>query len=128
MVVVMLAASTFGACIAKEYSNISPSLLMVGVMYIIQLSGLFQWCVRQSAEVENMMISVERILAYTRLPSEPALHGPVDLGSIQRTSWPEEGTIVANNLVCSYRTDLPPVIRGINFTILSGERVGIVGR
>ena len=128
MVVVMLAASTFGACIAKNYSNISPSLLMVGVMYIIQLSGLFQWCVRQSAEVENMMISVERILAYTRLPSEPAFHGPLDLAAENRVNWPESGQIEMRGVVCKYRADLQPVICGIDVSVAAGERVGIVGR
>ncbi|XP_027391873.1 multidrug resistance-associated protein 4-like [Bos indicus x Bos taurus] len=31
----------------------------------ITLTSIFQWCVRQSVEVENMMISVERVIEYT---------------------------------------------------------------
>jgi ATP-binding cassette subfamily C (CFTR/MRP) protein 4 len=34
--------------------------------------GAFQWAVRQSCEVENLMVSVERIHEYTLLQSEPA--------------------------------------------------------
>ena len=37
------------------------------------LTGLFQWAIRQSAETENNMTSVERVMEYGQLPSEAAL-------------------------------------------------------
>ena len=92
----------------------------------MQLAGLFQWCIRQSAEMENMMVSVERVVAYGALPSEKALHGPTDMTS--RPDWPEHGHIQVTDLKCSYRDGAPLVLRGVSFDILPGERVGVVGR
>lgn len=150
IVVVLLMVSTFGAALAKEYNaGIQPVILAVGVMYVIQLSGLFQWSVRQSAEVENMMVSVERVSAYSAVPSEPPLHANpfsqdpssavhtktaaesasnIDPQTFEIEKWPQHGKIVMNNLTCSYRKDLPPIIKGVSLVIEAGERVGIVGR
>jgi len=84
--VALLAFCTFGAVACKEYKlPIDPNLLAVGIMYVLQLMGLFQWAVRQSVEVDNQMVSVERIVAYSNLASEPALHGPANVGAVSTT-------------------------------------------
>ena len=39
----------------------------------MSLTGYFQWAIRQSAESENQMTSVERVIEYSKLPSEAPL-------------------------------------------------------
>jgi len=45
----------------------------LAITQAIGLTGLLQWGIRQMAEMENQMTSVERILEYTAVPSEPPL-------------------------------------------------------
>ena len=101
-------------------------LLGVALVYVIQLGGLFQWAVRQAAEVDNQLVSVERILQYCNLEEEGALRSLP--GSEPPEDWPQEGSIEIKNLWASYRPDLPPTLKGLSFAIEAGQTVGIVGR
>merc|ERR1712023_81301 len=79
----ILIATSLGAVIVRQYSNVDVGLLGFTMVYVINLSGLFQWTVRQSAEVENMMTSVERIADYTVLPPEEG-YRPCDIPLSQK--------------------------------------------
>ncbi len=52
-------------------AQVSTKLVGLALSYTLQLSGLMQWAVRQTAEAENEIVAVERILQYTELPQEP---------------------------------------------------------
>jgi ABC-type multidrug transport system fused ATPase/permease subunit len=82
--------------------------------------------VRQFAEVENNMASVER-LVHTghELPQEaPAFVS----GTSAPPNWPESGGIKFENIELRYRPELPPVLRDLSLDINPGEKVGVVGR
>jgi ABC-type multidrug transport system fused ATPase/permease subunit len=42
--------------------------------------------------------------------------------------WPARGAIDFDRVVLRYRDDLPPVLKGMSFSVGAGEKVGIVGR
>jgi ABC-type multidrug transport system fused ATPase/permease subunit len=65
---VILAFVCFLAVILR--STVDVGLLGFALVYTMALSGLFQWTVRQSVEVETQMTAVERINAYGKLPAE----------------------------------------------------------
>jgi ATP-binding cassette subfamily C (CFTR/MRP) protein 4 len=48
----------------------------LAVTQAVTLTGLIQWGIRQSAELETQMTSVERVLEYSRIEKEPSLESP----------------------------------------------------
>uniref|UniRef100_T1IZ26 Uncharacterized protein n=1 Tax=Strigamia maritima TaxID=126957 RepID=T1IZ26_STRMM len=90
------------------------------------LTGIFQYCVKQSAEVENQMTSVERILEYSRLESEAELETLPE--KQPPTEWPENPTISFKKVYLEYSENELPVLRNVNFIIEAKKKVGIVGR
>lgn len=85
-----------------------------------------QWGMRQTAELENQMTSVERINEYATLPCEPALKTvPKYRPSLK---WPTNGQIKFNNLSMKYSENRNYVLKNLDFTIESCEKIGIVGR
>ena len=95
-------------------------------MYSPSFIQAFGWMVRQLAEVENNMNSVERIVYYARdLEQEPPHEIPERKPA---ASWPSEGKLEIKNAVLKYRPELPLVLKGLSMTVKGGEKIGIVGR
>jgi ABC-type bacteriocin/lantibiotic exporter with double-glycine peptidase domain len=82
--------------------------------------------VRQSAEVENNMNGVERILHYANSVEQESSNEIPD--KKPPTSWPSVGQLSLKNVVMSYRPGLPPVLKGLSLDVRGGEHIGIVGR
>lgn len=62
---------------------------------------MFQWNIRQSVETENFMTSSERVLTYSRLPSEPPLKRYAD--AELPVDWPQAGHITLNKVWLAYK-------------------------
>ncbi|KAL3810365.1 hypothetical protein ACHAXA_007699 [Cyclostephanos tholiformis] len=122
------AIACFAAVVANDLAwlSIDPNVLGLALIQLIQLSGLFQYGVRQSAEVVNQMVAVDRVLDYRNLPSEAALTTPYD-DEVSK-EWPQNGTIAVRGLNVRYSPGLPLSLRSLTFEIPGGSRVGVVGR
>ncbi|XP_070222852.1 ATP-binding cassette sub-family C member 4-like isoform X2 [Bos mutus] len=109
----------FGALILVETLDLGQVGLALSLT--ITLTGMFQWCIKQSAEVENMMISVERVIEYTDLKKEePWEHTPSFLLL--------EGKIVFDNVKFRHSLCEPLILKDLRACIDSGQKLGIVGR
>eukprot|EP00301_Raphidiophrys_heterophryoidea_P021465 c5888_g1_i2.p1 GENE.c5888_g1_i2~~c5888_g1_i2.p1 ORF type:complete len:672 (-),score=202.77 c5888_g1_i2:614-2434(-) len=96
----------------------------IALVWVLQLTGLFQRTVQVAIDVESYMTSAERVLQYKTVPPEADSHTPRDLEL--PVAWPQ-GTIQFQNVVMRYRGG-DPVLKQISFTIEAGKRVGICGR
>jgi ABC-type multidrug transport system fused ATPase/permease subunit len=129
-------------CVVVLRGSISPALAGVVLTQSMQLTGVLQFGIRQTAEVENLMTSVQRIRAYGRLPSEEnaadearerrdSQVGARDVGGAAAPpppGWPSRGRLVISELRLRYRPGLPLAADGVSFTCEGGSRVGVIGR
>ena len=138
--------------------KVSPPSLCAGlvgleVTYGLNLNIVQAWVIWNLCNVENKMISMERIMQYSNIPSE----APLLIDSSRPShNWPSTCTIVlqnlevgatkpiwmiylkryaSENLTLSWECDqvqygphLPFVLKGITCEFPGGKKVGIVGR
>lgn len=106
-------------------SSIDPSLAGLAATYGLNLNVLQAWVIWNLCNVENKMISVERILQFTGIPSEAKT---IIEDCRPNAEWPQNGTIEIENLQIQYSPFLPKVLRGITCIFPGEKKIGIVGR
>uniref|UniRef100_A0A8W4FEZ1 Multidrug resistance-associated protein 4 n=1 Tax=Sus scrofa TaxID=9823 RepID=A0A8W4FEZ1_PIG len=112
----------FGSLFLAETLNVGQVGLVLSLA--LTFTVMVPRCVRQSAEAENMMISVERVTEYIDLEKE----APWEYEYRPPPSWPHVGRIRFSNVSFRYSSDGPVVLRELMPQITSGSKVGIVGR
>ncbi|XP_055317503.1 probable multidrug resistance-associated protein lethal(2)03659 isoform X2 [Sitodiplosis mosellana] len=90
----------------------------------VALMSWLQFGVKQSAEVTNQLVSVERILEYCQLKPEKQPEIPVRVLS----TWPANGKIEFKNVFYRYSVDSDAVLRGLSFVVKPQEKISVVGR
>ncbi|XP_052414905.1 ATP-binding cassette sub-family C member 4 [Carassius gibelio] len=119
---VFVTITAFGCLLLKD--SMKAGDVGLALSYAVTLMGMFQWGVRQSAEVENMMTSVERVVEYTELESE----APWETQKRPPPDWPSRGLVTFDRVNFSYSSDGPVVLKNISAMFRPREKVGIVGR
>ncbi|KAF8369671.1 hypothetical protein HHK36_032302 [Tetracentron sinense] len=104
---------------------IDPGIAGLAVTYGLNLNTLQARVIRTLCNLENRIISVERILQYMSIPSEPPL---VVEENKPRHDWPSHGEVDIQDLQVRYAPHMPFVLRGLTCTFSGGMKTGIVGR
>ncbi|XP_066905603.1 multidrug resistance-associated protein 1 [Halyomorpha halys] len=120
--VIVFFASLF-AIIGKDY--LSPGIVGLSVSYTMQITIYLYMLVVMVAEVESNIVAVERIEEYSNTPQEAAWYLTT---STVTAEWPQEGKVDFVDYTVRYREGLDLVLKGIDFSIKGGEKIGIVGR
>jgi len=108
-----------------ERENIDAGSAGLSLTYALQTTALLNWLVRMYTETESQMVAVERLVEYSRIPTEaPAIIAHRS----PPKNWPSQGEIVFKDFKLRYRKGLELILRGITCTIKPQEKIGVVGR
>lgn len=120
MIFVFCVTFSFLLTDSRDFNGASVGLAITQSM---ALTAMLQWGIRQSAEVMNQMMAVERVLEYRDLEKEEK-----KVTKTAGKTWPDEGKIQFKNVVYRYAAEMEPALKGVNFDVNSCEKIGIVGR
>uniref|UniRef100_A0A6M2DRX2 ABC-type glutathione-S-conjugate transporter n=1 Tax=Xenopsylla cheopis TaxID=163159 RepID=A0A6M2DRX2_XENCH len=113
------------AVLGRDSEGSDAGLVGLSVSYALQITQTLNWLVRMTSDVETNIVAVERIKEYAETPTE----APWDIPSTQpKADWPVEGCVEFRDYQVRYREGLDLVLRGVNFKVHGGEKVGIIGR
>jgi len=119
-------STALGVTWASYSGLIGPGTAGLVIMYSLSFWGFLNWGVRVFADIESRMTSIERLKFFANLPSETNVKIPAT--EPLRESWPERGEIRVHDFKVRYATHLPLVLKGLNFKLEAGSRVGLIGR
>jgi ABC-type multidrug transport system fused ATPase/permease subunit len=114
--------ATITAALIVSIRGVNASLAGFALSFALEYTVALVWALRQYANVELDMNAVERIFEYSNIPIEDQSGDPAP------AAWPTEGRLEVANLVVGYAADLPPVLKGLSFSVKRNQRVGVVGR
>ncbi|KAF5388715.1 hypothetical protein D9757_004866 [Collybiopsis confluens] len=113
------------ALVATGGSSMDAGLVGLVLSYALNATSSLNWLVRTASEVEQNIVSVERILHQTEVLPE----APFELSdqSVPQP-WPTSGTVEFKGYSTRYRPELDLVLREIDLNIKASEKIGVVGR
>ena len=114
--------STLTAALVVSLPGISAAMAGFALSFALQCNQAIAFALRQYSNIELNMNATERVIEYSEIQLEN--QGGADAPA----AWPTEGRLEVDDLVVSYAPDLPPVLKGLSFTVEKNQRVGVVGR
>jgi ATP-binding cassette, subfamily C (CFTR/MRP), member 1 len=108
----------------KEFTPQSVGLMLT---YTFTLKDNLFDLFKLAADFENMMVSMERCLQYTRIEEEKEFE-MVNDRELKMQNWPKEGKIEIVNYSVKYRPNTEVILKNLNLLINPKEKIGVVGR
>ncbi|KAK4996838.1 Transporter of the ATP-binding cassette (ABC) [Elasticomyces elasticus] len=113
-----------GVFVILSVGRIDAGAAGLAMTYAVTFTENVLWFVRLYASNEQNMNAVERIKEYLDVDQEADMITDVRPAA----NWPSKGSVEFIGYSTRYRKDFDLVLKRITFKILSGEKVGVVGR
>ncbi|KAJ3326932.1 hypothetical protein HDU76_012496 [Blyttiomyces sp. JEL0837] len=106
-------------------SGISAGWAGLTLTYAFEITSALTYIIRNHANMDMAMNSVERVEEYISIEQEP----PAIVENYRPPEgWPSKGAIQVKDLTVRYGVDQPAVLKGLTFDVRAGEKIGVVGR
>ncbi|XP_054155816.1 ATP-binding cassette sub-family C member 3-like, partial [Oppia nitens] len=107
--------------------SLTGSDIGLSLSYALSLTLILDQFIKSFSQLENNMVSVERIDEYCRLESESDWHRCDDDYPLA-DNWPDRGSVRFEGYATRYWIGLDLILNDIDVNIKPGEKIGIVGR
>ncbi|KAK8759789.1 hypothetical protein V5799_028947 [Amblyomma americanum] len=114
---IVLSAALF-AVFGREH--LDGGLVGLSLSYALSITATINWMVRMSCEFETNIVAVERIMEYSRSPTEAAWKVPE---AKLPEEWPQGGEVQFRDYSTRYRDGLELTIKDITVSVHPGEKV-----
>lgn len=108
--------------VAVSIGGVDAALAGFSLTFALRYSWRLTALLQSMTSIELSFNAAERVIEYAEIDTEP------EDGKDAPAAWPAEGKIDVEDLTVTYKDDLPPVLKNLNFSVKPGERIGIVGR
>uniref|UniRef100_A0A8C2FF47 ATP-binding cassette, sub-family C (CFTR/MRP), member 6a n=1 Tax=Cyprinus carpio TaxID=7962 RepID=A0A8C2FF47_CYPCA len=103
-------------------ATLSPGIVGLAVSHSLQVTGILSWIVRAWTDVENNIVSVERVKEYAETTKE----APWTIeDSPLPSDWPKSGSIGFQEYGLQYRRGLDWALKEISLSVNEREKVNI---
>ncbi|KAH0582641.1 hypothetical protein H2248_010564 [Termitomyces sp. 'cryptogamus'] len=122
MIILIVALLSMTALIT---TGVDAGLVGLVLSYALNTTSSLNWVVRSASEVEQNIVSVERILYQTGVQSEASQEIPENKPS---GVWPSNGEVEFRHYSTRYRRELDFVLKDISLIVKPKEKIGVCGR
>ncbi|RFU31112.1 hypothetical protein B7463_g5220, partial [Scytalidium lignicola] len=124
MIVAGIAVVLIGLTV-KLRGTISPGLLGIAMVNIMEFGQVLSSLITFWTLLETSLGAIARIKAFSS--ETPSENLPMEVQDVPE-AWPSRGAVEFRNITASYNPEIPPALTNLSFSIMPGQKVGIVGR
>ncbi|XP_050510756.1 ATP-binding cassette sub-family C member 4-like isoform X2 [Diabrotica virgifera virgifera] len=117
----------FALILLNEYDHkITPGVAGLAILQVFQLMGALQFATQKSLDFVQYLMSIERMIEFSKI--EPEEFSETKKNGVYNFQPGYSGAEVVFKNVSMFYNKGSLVLNGINVSIASGEKVGVVGR